>query len=341
MAESTATAEEILEARRKEHVPGLPAGWRVIAAKEFADHLLSFRFLILLGLLGVIAMYTVYAVSGTIRDAAQNVSGSPLPLFLFLFAGSAQPTEGISVSFVFFVGLLGPLLGIAFGFDAVSAERSEGTLPRLVSQPIHRDDVVNGKFVAGLSIIALIFAAVMLLIAGVALVRLGVTPTEDEVLRILTWFVLAIVYVGFWLAFATLCSVAMRRAATSALVALGVWIGLTIFGALLVGLVTNVVAPLGPDPTVDEQIANVRAQETIARISPSTLYEEATIVLLNPSVRSAGSVFFFPEDRAVQGLLSLDQSLLLIWPQIVALVALTVISFAAAYVLFLRQEVRA
>jgi ABC-2 type transport system permease protein len=39
--------------------------------------------------------------------------------------------------------------------------------------------------------------------------------------------------------------------------------------------------------------------------------------------------------------LSIDQSLLLVWPQIVAIVALTVISFAVAYVLFLRQEVRA
>ena len=37
----------------------------------------------------------------------------------------------------------------------------------------------------------------------------------------------------------------------------------------------------------------------------------------------------------------LDQSILLVWPQIVALVALTVVMFALAYVLFLRQEVRA
>jgi ABC-2 type transport system permease protein len=40
-------------------------------------------------------------------------------------------------------------------------------------------------------------------------------------------------------------------------------------------------------------------------------------------------------------LLSLDQSILVVWPQIVLLVALTVAMFALAYVLFLRQEVRA
>jgi ABC-2 type transport system permease protein len=33
--------------------------------------------------------------------------------------------------------------------------------------------------------------------------------------------------------------------------------------------------------------------------------------------------------------------LLLVWPQIVALLALTVVVFAAAYVAFMRQEIRA
>ena len=39
--------------------------------------------------------------------------------------------------------------------------------------------------------------------------------------------------------------------------------------------------------------------------------------------------------------LSLQQSLLVAWPQIVLLVAITIALFVAAYVAFLRQEVRA
>lgn len=79
----------------------------------------------------------------------------------------------------------------------------------------------------------------------------------------------------------------------------------------------------------------------MSRISPSTLYEDATIVLLNPQVRSLG--FIFPEqlDRAVPNALPLDQSLLLAWPQLTWLVVLTFLSFAGAYVSFMRQEVRA
>jgi ABC-2 type transport system permease protein len=46
-------------------------------------------------------------------------------------------------------------------------------------------------------------------------------------------------------------------------------------------------------------------------------------------------------DQAVRSDLSYDQSLLLIWPHVVVLVALTLGCFVAAYLLFLRQEIRA
>ena len=45
--------------------------------------------------------------------------------------------------------------------------------------------------------------------------------------------------------------------------------------------------------------------------------------------------------QQIPSLLSLDQSFLLVWPQLVALMAMMVACFAAAYVLFMRQEVRA
>jgi ABC-2 type transport system permease protein len=338
MTESTATAEDVLEARRKERVPGLPAGWRVIAAKEFADHLLSVRFLILLILLGVLAAYTVYAVSGSIRDLAQEATGSP-ELFVFLFRGAAEPTEGVGVSFLMFVGLLGPLLGIAFGFDAVSAERSEGTLPRLVSQPIHRDDVINGKFVAGLSTIALILGAVMVLIAGISIIRLGVTPTEDQVLRILTWFVVATVYVGFWLAFAMLCSVIFRRAATAALATMSAWIVFVLFWDLIGPVIANVISPRRATAAVADQVAALTMQQNLLRISPARLFTDISSAVLNPAVNTLG--FVLPEDRPLPTLLPYGQSILVAWPLVVALVALTVVCFAAAYVIFMRQEVRA
>ena len=45
--------------------------------------------------------------------------------------------------------------------------------------------------------------------------------------------------------------------------------------------------------------------------------------------------------QQIPTLLSLDQSLLLVWPHVVAMVAVTVLRFAYAYIRFMREEVRA
>lgn len=321
-------------------VPGLRPGWQVIAAKEFADHVLSIRFLVLTIVLGMAAAAAVYATAGAIRDIASDATGAP-SLFLKLFTISS----GDIPPFTSFIAFLGPLLGIAFGFDGINGERSEGTLPRLVSQPIHRDDVVNGKFVAGLSAITVIFVAITGVVAAIGILQLGILPSVEEVLRLFVWIVVAVAYVGAWLALALLASVVLRRAATSAMVAISVWLLLTIFAALVVGLLANFLAPVPGDVGSGsaEAARNVQLQQELARLSPGQLFQEATAAVLDPSVRtlSPGLVTAAQADRAIPSILSLDQSLLVIWPQFTALIALTAVAFAVAYVAFMRQEVRA
>ena len=54
-----------------------------------------------------------------------------------------------------------------------------------------------------------------------------------------------------------------------------------------------------------------------------------------------GIVEVSSEQRAIPSILSFGQSMLVIWPQFVALIALSAVAFALAYVSFMRQEVRA
>lgn len=311
-------------------------GWLLVARKEFADHLLSVRFGLLVAIVVLLAAGAVYAAAGAIRDVAAEASGAPSLLLRVLTVAPERLPP-----FYTLVGFLAPLLGIAFGFDSVNGERAQGTLPRLLSQPIHRDDVINGKAVAGLTVVALVLVSLTALVCGVALLRLGVRPALEDWLRILLWLGVAIVYVAFWLSFATLCSVWLRRAATSALMAIAVWLVATLFIGLLSGLLADVLAPAPADGGLEQTLANARLEQQLARLSPNTLYEEATVALLTPETRAFGFVLPQQVDRAIPTPLSLGQSLLVIWPQVVALVALTVASFAGAYVLFMRQEVRA
>jgi ABC-2 type transport system permease protein len=314
-------------------------GWLVVMGKEMAEGLTSLRFTIVLALLALAAAAPVYAASGAIRDAAEGASGVAA-LFLALFTIGADPVP----SFVALVGFVAPLLGIAFGFDAINGERAQGTLPRLLSQPIHRDDVINGKFAAGLAMIAVALTGMMLLVAGIGIIRLGIVPSAVEVARLAGWLVLTIVYVGVWLAFATLCSVLVRRASTSALIAIGVWLGLSLFGVLVARLVAGLLDPSGATAAAAGQLAHAQLEQQLSSVSPGTLYQQATTALLNPSatavtVPALAQVIQLSQQIPTQ--LSLDQSLLVAWPQIVILVALTVGCFVAAYIGFLRQEVRA
>lgn len=312
-------------------------GWRTVARKEFADHLLSARFTVLLVILAIAAVGSVYASASGIRGVAEKAAGTPA-LFLRLFTINADP---IPFSFITFVAFLAPLLGIAFGFDAINGERSQGTLPRLVAQPIHRDDVINGKFVAGLSVIALMLTALTGIVAGLGIVALGIVPSAGEVSRVIVWLLVAIVYVGFWLALATLASVLLRRASTSSLVSITVWLLLALFATLLFRLIAGVIAPAPANAAPEQILRNAQVELTVSRISPVTLYDEATTALLDPEVRSVGIITYQQLDRAVVSQLTLDQSVLLIWPQLVGLLALTVLCFGVAYVGFMRQEIRA
>lgn len=310
-------------------------GWRIVAAKEFADHVRSVRFVLLVVLIALAGLAAVHSAAGPIRDAAEDASNTP-SIFLYLFTLSPERVP----AFHEFLGILGPLLGIAFGFDAINAERSQRTLPRLVSQPIHRDEIVNGKFVAGLGAIALALAAVMAVVGGYGALRLGIGPTTSDMARLIAFYIVAVVYVGLWLALAILLSVVSRRAATTALTAIAIWLALTLFGSLISGVIADVVHPVSTDASVEQLLANARLDLNIRRATPDQLYRDATGVLLNPSRQSTGIVVT-QTSGALPSTLALRDSLLLAWWQLLAIAGATIVLFAAAYVVFLRQEVRA
>lgn len=326
-------------ARRSERAPS--GGWRTIAAKELADHLESVRFIVLLLVIGVAAVVPMYFVSTEIRDLAPELAGQPA-LFLALFIAGSESVGGVTT--VAFAALLVPLVGIAFGFDGINSERSQGTLSRLLAQPIHRDDIINGKFAAGLLVIVLMLGALVTLVTALGIVRLGIIPSPEELFRVLAWLGATVLYAAFWLAFALLLSVVIRGAASAALVGFGSWLALILFGQFLLPLIANVLFP--PDRSdANAFFASTSAQQVFLRISPATLYSDIVTALMNPATKSVLGVGnlgqYVSSQEQLPSLLSLDQSILLVWPQIVVLTALTVAMFALAYVLFLRQEVRA
>jgi ABC-2 type transport system permease protein len=97
--------------------------------------------------------------------------------------------------------------------------------------------------------------------------------------------------------------------------------------------------------TLDEQAANLSLQQTITRLLPDTLYREASLAILNPQVSAVSNPAtlggYQQAAQRIPSLQSFDQSILLVWPHMVTMLALAVLCFAIAYVRFMRQEVRA
>src|SRR5262249_14121515 len=137
-----------------------------------------------------------------------------------------------------------PLIAIALAFDSVNGEFNQRTLSRVLAQPIYRDALLLGKFLAGLFTLALTLAAIWLLIMGLGVLRLGVPPSGEGGVRSLLFLVVTIFYGGVWLALGMLFSIIFRQPATAALGAIAVWLFFTIFWGIIAGLLAQVLQPI-------------------------------------------------------------------------------------------------
>ncbi len=307
-------------------------GLAVITAKEVADHFGSARMRFLAGL---IVLTAIGATDLAIRDLSQSEGQDPF-LFLRLLTAAKDPLP----SFLSFLSFFVPIAAIALGFDAINSELSRRTLARIVAQPIYRDALLLGKFLAGLLTLGLTLLALWLLVTGLGLLLLGVPPSGEEVLRGLAFMVVTLAYGGVWLALAILFSVLFHQPATSALATLAVWLVLALLWPVLVGVGTETFRPetMGAAmPTVGSENFTL----AISRLSPNTLYAESALALLNPTTRALGPVLLSQLEGAVLGTpLPFLQSLILVWPQITGLVAAMILVLTGAYVGFQRQEIR-
>ncbi len=306
--------------------------WAVVG-KEMADNLTSARMQVLEILIALSAVAAVYGAIQTIMD---TVSQDPF-VYLKLFTTSQDPLP----AFVGFLGFLVPLIAIALGFDSVNSEFNQRTMSRVLAQPIYRDALLFGKFLANLFTLALVLTAIWLLIIGLGIVRLGVPPGGEEMARALWFLVATIFYGGIWLALAMVFSIMFRQPATAAMAAIGVWLFFTVFWSMISDVLAQVISPVRYG-FPQERIAQLQTAIWLSRVAPNTLYSEIALALLHPTVRALGLVLPIQLSGAILGTpLPLHQSLLLVWPHLTGLIAATILLFAAGYVMFQREEIRA
>ena len=326
--------EQVTGSSRREGSPWIGLG--AVVEHEFADNLSSVRMRLLQLLVFVTGFAAAYSTLGEIKNVASLIGDDPF-IFLKIFTVSKESLP----SFLAFLGFLIPIVALTLGFDSINGEFNRRTMSRILAQPIYRDALLVGKFLAGLATLTVFLSALWLFIMGLGLWMIGLPPSVEEIVRGLLFLVAAIAYGGVWLAVSMLFSITFRSTATSALAGLSLWLLFAVFWPMIVPMLTTALVSVDPYD-VRSVLAYSDFQQGLNRLSPNTLFAESALALLNPATRALGPVLSSQMVGAVPGSpLPLGQSLLLIWPQLTGLIAGLVLLFTLAYVAFQRQEVRA
>lgn len=186
------------------------AGLKVIAGKEFRDHLQSRKFHLIFGVFLVIAV--IGLIGGAVeyqkqladynknQAAVSDDEFGPHPYF------SWKPTILSAFNeMTTLMATIGVILGIAMGFDLITREKESKSLKILLSHPIYRDEVINGKALGGVAAIALAMGIVLVISLAIMLI-FGIVPNFEETVRMFLFGALSFLLVFSFFAIALFMS---------------------------------------------------------------------------------------------------------------------------------------
>jgi len=239
-----------------------------IAGKEFFDHLRSRRFLLILGILSVIAVAgilngiteynTSIAAYNNLQTAASHEWGATMTEDLYQKMKPSVLQVFYQMSTLF--ALAGGILGIAMGFDLVTKEKESRSLKILLAHPVYRDEVINGKALGGLAAILLALGFVIAISLGILLVC-GIVPAVSELPPILLFCTVTFLFIFSYFAIALLMSTLCEESGQSLVYSLILFVILGSFIPAIVysPLVTDIV--IGPAPELPQIIPDPEMQD--------------------------------------------------------------------------------
>jgi len=224
-------------------------------------------------------------------------------------------------------------MGVALGCDTISGEREKGTLKIILAQPVFRDTVINGKFLAATSAVSLAVLITSLATVGASTIVIGVTPTAEEALRIALFLPFTVLFTMTYYGIAAFLSTILKKTSQSVILSVTVWAVFTFVIPVIASFIAITIAPPAFVPGqqgAEDSIARYLAViETISSITPNYHFNKIGQYLL-------GLYAATPAQQEA----SITSSLMHAGPNILVLVIVTALVFIASYIAFTRQEVR-
>jgi len=311
------------------------AGLSVIIKKEIADAVSNKTFMLSLGVL-MLSVALTGATSG--RAYSWFINNE-------IVKKQYDPTYEIDYAFcsliiirylIRHIKILGALVAVAYGFNAINKEHTEGSLKILLSYPIYRDQIILGKLIAGFIVITTVTIASLVIGFTLYLFSITVSFSPDLIMRFSAFTIMSVLLISGYLGMSMLFSIAFKDSKT-VLLAMFLLIGLfnsqasLSFGRALSDVIYGPELKPGSWTPLNPQA--VPFQDFIAKLSPAYCFERVSLDLRISflMVFVGGKYVEIPSD--VWMVLSSNLN------SIVALIAVPIIMFAASYVFFTRRDI--
>ena len=312
----------------------------VIAKKEISDAFRNRLFLVAMIILLVLSLIAIGLGSVTVGKKMAEYNQS-VQILTDLGRTDIPPAPdlnpiAVSKNFINYLAMVGALLAMILGFSSIQKERQAGTLKLILSRPVFRDQLLSGKVLGNVLLIAALMAAVgMTTFLAIAVIG-KVTLTADQSIRLILTLVMSWLYMLTFFLLALFFSLKQRNGNQALLLTVIVWL-VVAFIFPQIGdtmdldnqLPGGFFATLGMDKTgEDKALQQFKWYETVRdgveELSPTKHYERISFALLGIK----------------QGF---DQNT---WLEVVQLKAVNLVGLlvpivlllSASYAVFLRQE---
>lgn len=199
----------------------------IIVRKEFRAAFRNRLFITITLLFLGLSILSVYIGSATkraeMRIFDETVASLQANGVTVLPAAPEIHTLTILANLTEYVAIVGTILAVILGYNALIEEKESGGLKLILSRPVYRDQLLIGKLLGNTAVIAtllgfvFVFNLILLVAAG------GIWPTPSEVMRLFTFILIALAYMLIFLSVSLLLSIRLNSSATVFLVSLVLW----------------------------------------------------------------------------------------------------------------------
>lgn len=301
----------------------------IIARKEFQAAFRNRLFITITVLFLALSILSVY-IGSTTKRAELRVYNETVATLTAQGVTTLPPTPEIHTLTILsnlteYVSIVGAILAVVLGYNALIEEKESGGLKLILSRPVYRDRLLTGKLLGNAAVIGLllglvfVFNMVLLVLVG------GIWPTLGEGLRLFSFVLLAWAYMLIFLTLSLLLSIRLNNSATVFLVSLVVWM-------LLSFVVPQMAEAMMANSTIINSISGATNQ------IPQDTVTSQTLNFLSPTwhLRHIGGQLL----EVVPGSLVLSTGTLIgHWlTTLLVLLVPSIVFTAASYTSFLRNE---